>query len=96
MWSFGCLLHEVLTGSKLFRAGASFSKGSSASSSSPSSSATSSDRLAAVLRPSQLVEMRAGDTEADYAERGLTEVFKEVKDLVRIADQYLLVRRYNK
>ncbi len=45
MWSFGCLLFEAATGSKLFRAG---------------------DKLASVLRPQQLLEMRSGETEVTF------------------------------
>ena len=58
MWSYGCLLAEVLTGRKLFQAG---------------------DKLASVLRPAQLLEMKLGDTEAVWAEQGCGDMFSEVK-----------------
>ena len=58
IWSYGCLLAEVLTGRKLFQAG---------------------DKLAAVLRPSQLLEMKLGDTETVWAEHGLADVLKMLK-----------------
>ena len=58
MWSYGCLLAEVLTGRKLFQAG---------------------DKLASVLRPAQLLEMKLGDTEAMWAEQGCGDMFSEVK-----------------
>ena len=37
------------------------------------------DKLAAVLRPSQLLEMKLGDTETVWAEHGLTEALKMLK-----------------
>ena len=49
IWSYGCLLAEVMTGRKLFQSG---------------------DKLASVLRPSQLLEMKLGDTEAIWAGEG--------------------------
>ena len=58
IWSYGCLLAEVLTGRKLFQAG---------------------DKLAAVLRPSQLLEMKLGDTETVWAERGQAGMLKMLK-----------------
>ena len=58
MWSYGCLLAEVLTGRKLFQSG---------------------DKLAAVLRPEQLLEMKLGDTEAVWADMGHADVFKMLK-----------------
>ena len=58
IWSYGCLLAEVLTGRKLFQAG---------------------DKLAAVLRPSQLLEMKLGDTETVWAEHDLGDVLKMLK-----------------
>ena len=58
MWSYGCLLAEVLTGRKLFQSG---------------------DKLAAVLRPEQLLEMKLGDTEAVWADTGHADVFKMLK-----------------
>ena len=61
LWSYGCLLAEVLTGRKLFQAG---------------------DKLAAVLRPSQLLEMKLGDTETVWAERGQAGMFLLLKDLI--------------
>ena len=61
MWSYGCLLAEVLTGRKLFQAG---------------------DKLASVLRPAQLLEMKLGDTEAVWAEQGCGDMFRLLKDLL--------------
>ena len=58
LWSYGCLLAEVLTGRKLFQAG---------------------DKLAAVLRPSQLLEMKLGDTETVWAEHGLADLLVMLK-----------------
>ena len=58
MWSYGCLLAEVLTGRKLIQAG---------------------DKLASVLRPAQLLEMKLGDTEAVWVEQGCGDMFSEVK-----------------
>ena len=61
IWSYGCLLAEVMTGRKLFQAG---------------------DKLASVLRPSQLLEMKLGDTEVLWAERGQGKMFRLFKDLI--------------
>lgn len=61
IWSFGCLLVEVLTGRKLFQTG---------------------DKLASVLRPSQLLEMKLGKTEVAWSENGHDMLFAQVKDLI--------------
>ena len=61
IWSYGCLLAEVMTGRKLFQSG---------------------DKLASVLRPSQLLEMKLGDTEAIWAGRGQAKMFRLFKDLI--------------
>ena len=37
------------------------------------------DKLASVLRPAQLLEMKLGDTEAVWAAQGLGELFNQVK-----------------
>ena len=58
IWSYGCLLAEVLTGHKLFQVG---------------------DKLASVLRPSQMLEMKLGDTEARWADRGQRDLFTYIK-----------------
>ena len=61
IWSFGCLLFEAVTGSKLFRTG---------------------DKLASVLKPRQLLEMRIGETEIKYCEKSEGDLFAQIKDLV--------------
>ena len=61
IWSYGCLLAEVMTGRKLFQSG---------------------DKLTSVLRPSQLLEMKLGDTESVWAERGQANMFRLLKDLI--------------
>ena len=60
-WSFGCLLAEVLSGTKMFSA---------------------TDKMASVLRPHQLLEMRMGTTEMRYEESGLLAFYKDAKDLI--------------
>lgn len=61
IWSFGCLLAEVLSGTKMFSA---------------------TDKMASVLRPHQLLEMRMGTTEMRYEESGLLAFYKDAKDLI--------------
>ena len=61
IWSYGCLLAEVLTGRKLFQVG---------------------DKLASVLRPAQLLEMKMGDTELLWSEMGHGSMFRLFKDLI--------------
>eukprot|EP00093_Oithona_nana_P008383 08383.XXX_325436_327840_1 [CDS] Oithona nana genome sequencing. len=61
MWSFGCLLAEVLSGTKMFSA---------------------TDKMASVLKPHQLVEMRLGSTEIKYHEIQQDSFFKDAKDLI--------------
>ena len=61
MWSYGCLLAEVLTGRKLFQVG---------------------DKMASVLRPAQLLEMKLGDTEAVWTDKGHHNMFHLFKDLI--------------
>ena len=61
IWSYGCLLAEVMTGRKLFQSG---------------------DKLASVLRPSQLLEMKLGDTESVWAGQGAGDMFRLFKDLI--------------
>jgi len=61
MWSFGCLLAEVLSGTKMFSA---------------------TDKMASVLKPHQLLEMRLGSTEMRYDEAGLLVFFNDAKDLI--------------
>jgi len=63
MWSFGCLLTEALTGSKLFRQG---------------------DKLAAVLRPSQLLMMRLGAAEAACTEAGQEGYFSLIQEVISL------------
>ena len=58
IWSYGCLLAEVMTGRKLFQSG---------------------DKLASVLRPSQLLEMKLGDTETVWTEQGQAAAFAMLK-----------------
>ena len=60
-WSFGCLLAEVLSGTKMFSA---------------------TDKMASVLKPHQLVEMRLGSTEIKYHEIQQDSFFKDAKDLI--------------
>jgi len=61
MWSFGCLLAEVLSGTKLFSA---------------------TDKMASVLKPHQLLEMRLGSTEMRYDELLQPKFFADAKDLI--------------
>ena len=60
-WSFGCLLAEVLSGTKMFSA---------------------TDKMASVLKPHQLLEMRLGATEMQYDEKGHQTFFSDAKDLI--------------
>ena len=60
-WSFGCLVAEVVSGTKMFSA---------------------TDKMASVLRPHQLLEMRLGTTEMRYDEAGLLAFFNDAKDLI--------------
>ena len=60
-WSFGCLLAEVLSGSKMFSA---------------------TDKMASVLKPHQLLEMRLGATEMNYDNLGEQSFFSDAKDLI--------------
>ena len=60
-WSYGCLLAEVLSGTKMFSA---------------------TDKMASVLKPHQLVEMRMGFTEMKYDENGLQSFYVDAKDLI--------------
>jgi len=61
MWSFGCLVAEVVSGTKMFSA---------------------TDKMASVLRPHQLLEMRLGTTEMKYEEAGELTFFNDAKDLI--------------
>merc|ERR1712228_386222 len=61
MWSFGCLVAEVVSGTKMFSA---------------------TDKMASVLRPHQLLEMRLGPTEMRYDEAGLLAFYNDAKDLI--------------
>ncbi len=60
-WSYGCLLAEVLTGSKLFSA---------------------TDKMASVLKPRQLLEMKIGEAEIRYDGLGEQQFFQDAKDLI--------------
>ena len=60
-WSFGCLVAEVVSGTKMFSA---------------------TDKMASVLRPHQLLEMRLGTTEMKYEEAGELTFFNDAKDLI--------------
>jgi hypothetical protein len=61
-WSFGCLIAEVLSGTKMFSA---------------------TDKMASVLKPHQLIEMRMGSTEIRYDELGQQLFYTHAKDLIK-------------